>query len=1011
MKKLLLALSLLCFSTSWTLAQRTISGTVTDPTGEPLIGANILAKNTSVGTVTDIDGTFSLDVPEGAEALVVSYTGFQTREVELGTSTVLDIILSEGISLQDVVVVGYSTVQRKDITGSVSSVNTEAIQSLSGIGVENVLQGRTSGVQVISSNGAPGSGIDVRVRGSTSINASNRPLFVIDGVPVLDADLSQVGVGGQGTNTLADLNPNDIESIEVLKDASLASIYGSRAGNGVVLITTKKGKAGRTNINFDGSYGFQEPWKKVELLDADGFREQMEEMYGDPDFGQGSRGGNTNWYDEIFTPGLFEKESAIQNYALSFSGGSEKTRFFASLGYLDNQGIMKGSAYTRYSARLNLDHVASDFFKMGMNLGYNNSRQQRVRNDNNIYGALSVATLWPPTVPIYNDDGSYANAFGWDNPVATVTIYENNVFQDRIIGNIFGEVTFMEGLSFRANLGIDALLFREAVFEPSALQSSPTGTKTESNTRNIRWLTEYTLNYRKRFDRHSVNAVIGAGFQEEKRDVMEAEVNDFPTDNFSGLSAGATPTNISGSFTGDRLNSFFGSLNYSFDDRYILTATFRADGSSRFINNQFGYFPGVSAAWRISNEAFMANSFFNELKLRAGWGITGNNNIGNFTARQLYGGGANYLDQPGIVPTQLGNPDLRWETTTQINVGLDFGILNSRLLFGVDYYIKNTDDLLFNRPIPTTSGFTSVTTNIGKVRNNGVDLSATALLFDNPEGFNWSITVNANYNRNEVLELLDGLPLDAGFASRIAEGQPIGSFYGWVTDGIFQNQAEVDAGPTQPNAAPGDFRYKDISGGSGPDGIPNTEDDLPPDGVINDADRTFIGQGLPDWFGGVNTSLSYKGFELTAFFQFSVGNDIYNNNLEFAEGMHSSLFNTTRRAWEGRWQQEGDNEDFPRAVPNDPNNNRRNSTRNVEDGSYMRLKTMTLAYTFPRNLFNDKVRNLRLYVTGQNLITWTGYSWFDPEVSTFDVTNASPGTDFLTYPQPRALIFGINLGL
>ncbi len=1004
MKKLSLVLLLVVTSMATLLAQRTITGVVIDEQGEALIGATVLVKGTSTGTVTDIDGSYQVEAPAGATTLIFSYTGFQTQEIEIGSSNIIDVTLqTDVVGLEDVIVIGYSPQRRKDVTGSVSSVGGEELESLSGIGVQNALQGRAAGVQVIQSNGAPGSGIDVRVRGSTSISASNRPLFVIDGVPVIDESLSQVGVGGQGTNTLADLNPNDIESIEVLKDASLASIYGSRGGNGVVLITTKKGKAGRTNVTLDASYGLQQAWKKVDLIDTAQYREQMNVLFGNPNALAGGLRGNTDWYDEIF------RTSPLQNYSLGINGGSEKTRFYASLGYLDNQGIMKKSQYTRYSARLNLDHVASDFFSMGMNLGYNNSTQIRVRNDNNIYGALSVATLWPATVPVFNDNGSYGSAFGWDNPVATVTIYDNKVFQDRITGNAYGKLNFTPDLSFKAMLGVDGIQFREAVFEPSALQSSPTGTKTESTTRNIRWLMEYTLTYQKRFGRNSLTALAGFGYQEDKRDNNFAEVNDFPTDNFTGLSAGATPTSIGGGFSGDRLQSYFANVNYSFDDKYILTATFRADGSSRFVNNKFGYFPGISAAWRISSEPFMANGPFDDLKLRAGWGLTGNNAIGNFTARQLYGGGANYITSPGIVPTQLGNPDLRWESTTQINVGLDFALLNSRLSGTVDYYIKNTNDLLLNRPIPTTSGFTTIPENIGEVRNTGVDLSLTGLIFNNPNGFNWSLTVNANYNKNEVLKVFAGQPFDLGFATRIAEGQPIGSFYGWIADGIFQNQAEVDAHATQPNAAPGDVRFRDISGGAGPDGIPNTPDDLPPDGVINDADRTFIGAGLPDWFGGFTNIFSFKGFELNTFFQFSLGNEIYNNNLEFSERMHS-VFNTTKRAWEGRWQQEGDDEDFPRAVANDPNNNARNSTRIVEDGSYLRLKTATLSYTFPTNAFGDTIRRLRLYVTGQNLLTFTNYSWFDPEVSTFDVTNATPGTDFLTYPQPRAIIFGINLG-
>jgi TonB-linked SusC/RagA family outer membrane protein len=989
---------------SWSFAQRTVTGTVMDDAGEPLIGANVLVKGVAIGTVTDFDGKFSLSVPENLNTLMVSYTGFTTQEIGIAGMSNVEISLSaDVIGLEDVIVVGYSPTKRKDITGAVSSVNSEDMKGEAGVGLEAALRGRAAGVQVFQASGTPGSAMNVRVRGSTSINASNQPLYVIDGVPLISGDFAQVGVGGQTLNALSDINPNDIESIEVLKDASTAAIYGNRAANGVVLITTKKGKAGNTKIEFDGSYGFQEKANTVELMSADQYREQMETLFGSPDALAGGLGGNTDWYDEIF------RTSNIQNYSLSASGGDEKTRFFAGLSYSDNEGIIKKSSFERYSGRLNVDHFASDKLSLGVNIGYNYTKNQRIRNDNNIFGALSVATLWGATVPVFNEDGSYASAFGWDNPVATVNIYENLVTNNRLTGNAFAKYNIFEGLSFKASVGIDALDLREDVYQPSALQSSNNGTAQLGLTRDIRWLTEFTLNYQKRFGRSSLSAVVGAGYQEDQITQTFAQADDFPTDDFSGLTAGATPTTLTGSFTGDRLNSYFGSANFSFDDKYIVSATVRADGSSRFVNDQWGIFPAGSVAWRISSEDFMQGGFFEDLKLRVGYGTTGNNSIGNFTARQLYGGGNNYDDTPGITPTQLGNPDLTWETTTQLNIGVDFAILNSRLSGSIDFYTKNTEDLLLNLPIPTTSGFTTVPRNVGEVQNQGIEFALQATPISSGK-FNWDIALNASYNKNEIVKLFNGQPIDAGFATRLAEGHPIGAFFGFETDGIFQNQGEVEAHATQPNAAPGDYRFKDISGGPGADGILGTADDLEPDGVINDNDRTFIGQGLPDWTGGLSNTWSYGGLELSAFLQFTLGNDIYNNNLEFSEGMHS-VFNTTKRAWEGRWQNEGDDEDFPRAVGGDPNNNRRNSTRNVENGSFLRLKTASLSYVVPQNvLASTGIDKLRIYVTGTNLLTFTEYSWFDPEVSTFGESNTAPGTDFLTFPQARSVVFGVNVG-
>ncbi|MCB0628299.1 MAG: TonB-dependent receptor [Saprospiraceae bacterium] len=1006
MKRLSLVLMLVFTGIGALLAQRTITGQVSDENGEGLIGATVLVKGTTVGTVTDIDGNYTVQVPADANTLVFSYTGFVSQEIELGAANTLDVTMTtDVIGLEDVVVVGYSTQRKKDITGSVSSVSGDDIGTEAGVGLQTALRGRAAGVQVFQASGTPGAAINVRVRGSTSINASNQPLFVIDGVPLIQGNFQQVGVGGQTLNALADLNPNDIESIEVLKDASTAAIYGNRAANGVVLITTKKGSAGRTKLNFDASYGTSEPIRLVELMSAEQYMEQMNVLFGDPNALAGGMGGNTDWYGEVF------RNAPVQNYNLSASGGDAKTRFYAGLTYGDEQGIVKNTRFQRYSGRLNLDHVASDKLTLGVTMGYNYSKNRRVRNDNNIFGAVSVATLWPATVPVYNDNGSFASAFGWDNPLATVTLYDNLVTTNRLTSTFFARYELLEGLTFQAKVGVDALDMREDVHQPSALQSSNNGTVQLGQTRDNRWLTEFTLNFNKYFGKSSLTALVGAGYQEDQVRQDFSQVDDFPTDDFRGLTAGATPTSITGSFTGDRLDSYFANVNYAFDDKYILTATFRADGSTRFINDKWGYFPGASVAWRLSSEPFLSGSGIDDLKLRVGWGITGNNSVGNFAARQLIGGGNNYADLPGIAPTQLGNPDLSWETTSQLNIGLDFAILKSRLSGSIDVYDKNTTDLLLNRPIPTTSGFTSVTENIGEVSNKGVELSLTILPVVNPgNGFNWELTGNVSFNKNEIVKLYQGTPIDVGFATRLAEGHPIGAFFGHVTDGIFQNQAEVEAHATQPGAAPGDFRYLDISGGPGPDGILGTADDLPPDGVINDNDRTFIGQGLPDWVGGLTNIFSFKGLELNTFFQFTLGNDIYNNNLEFSEGMHS-VFNTTKRAWEGRWQQEGDDEDFPRAVANDPNNNRRNSTRNVENGSFLRLKTASLSYTFPKSFLDGvNMQSLRVYVSGTNLITVTDYSWFDPEVSTFGESNTAPGTDFLTMPQGRTISFGINVG-
>ncbi|MCB0637199.1 MAG: SusC/RagA family TonB-linked outer membrane protein, partial [Lewinella sp.] len=443
---------------------------------------------------------------------------------------------------------------------------------------------------------------------------------------------------------------------------------------------------------------------------------------------------------------------------------------------------------------------------------------------------------------------------------------------------------------------------------------------------------------------------------------------------------------------GDVLHSYLANVNLSFNNIAFVTASVRADGSSRFVNDRWGIFPGMSAGVNLSNMAFMKGGFFDLLKLRASFGVTGNNNIGNFATRQLFGGGSAYLTTPGIAPTQIGNPDLVWETTAQYDVGVDAAFLDNKVAATLEFYVKNTNDLILNRPIPTTSGFTSVPENIGQIRNTGVDLSLTFAPYQGE--FSWATTIFAGYLHNEVVKLYNNTPIDSVFGTRTAEGQPLGAFFGYVSDGLFQNQAEIEAHATQPGAAPGDIRFVDLNG----------------DGAINDEDRDFIGKPLPTWAGGIDNKLGYKGLELSFFFQFSLGNDILNNNTAFAEGVNG-FFAPTQRIWDGAWRMEGDDEDFPRIAAGDPNNNRRDSDRFVEDASYVRLKTAQLAYNFPSELFGRSgVRSLRLYVQGTNLLTWTNYSWLDPEVSTFGGQNVTLGTDFLTVPQARTVVFGVNLG-
>jgi len=984
MKKLSLVVGLVLFGLASMFAQRAITGSVIDEQGEALIGATILVKGTSVGTVTDIDGKYSLNVPAEGKAIVISYTGFSTQEIELGATNVVDVTLeSDVIGLDDVVVIGYAPVKRKNLTGSVQSIDGATVAAEAGATVQSGIR-RAAGVIVQQSSGAPGSGYNIRVRGATSITASNEPLFVVDGIPVVAQSFLQSGLGGQETNALADINPSEIESIEVLKDASTTAIYGSRAANGVVLITTKRGSAGKTKVDLNASYGYNEPIKTIPVVNNAQYREYITGIFGTDQL-PWVTDADSDWQDLILNT------NPIQQYGASIRGGDAKTKFFIGTNYDDNQGTLNGTQFTRYSARLNLDHQISDRFKTSMNLGYTRSINKLIQNDNNIYGAISTAILLPPTLPIRTESGAYGSAFGLENPVAATEEYEHYIRSNRIIGNVEATYFLTDNLSVAAKFGLDGNSNQESVFTPSVMQQSANGGIAEGASNYNRMIQEYRLGYSNQFGTTSLSAIAAAIYQRDDFRSTYFATNDLPTNGFPSAGSAANPETVTGDLTGDALHSYLANANLSFNNMVFVSASVRADGSSRFVNDRWGVFPGISAGVNLSNTDLMSGGLFDLFKVRASYGVTGNNNIGNFTTRQLYGGGATYITTPGIVPTQIGNPDLVWETTSQFDIGLDLALLDNKIGATVEFYVKNTTDLILNRPVPTTSGFTTVPQNIGDMRNTGVDLSLTFAPYQGD--FNWTTTVTAGFLVNEVVTVFNKQPLDFGFATRIEEGQPLGSFYGWVTDGIFQNQADVEAHATQPGAAPGDIRFKDLNN----------------DGVINDGDRDFIGQALPDVAGGIDNRFSYKGFDLNVFFQFSIGNDILNNNLAFAEGLNS-VFAPTVRAFEGAWRQEGDGNVFPRIVNGDPNGNRRDSDRFVEDGSFVRLKTAQFGYNFPSGVLGKNVRSLRLYVQATNLITWTNYSWLDPEVSTFGDQNVSLGTDFLTAPQPRTVQFGLNVG-
>ncbi|AMM50100.1 hypothetical protein TH61_01400 [Rufibacter sp. DG15C] len=1033
MKRLLLILlvfiNMLSFSA---MAQdRTISGRVTSSAdGSALPGVSVVVKGTTNGTSTDADGRYTLSV-SGTPVLVFSYLGFNTREVTAGSGSNLDVTLAEGSrSLNEVVVIGYGTQERREVTGATTQVTAAAIENVPVAGVDQALQGRAAGVQISQNSGTPGGGVTVRVRGSSSISASNQPLYVIDGVPMTTGDYSQLDFGGQSINALSDLSPSDIESMDILKDASAAAIYGSRAANGVILITTKRGKANKTTINLNAYTGIQNMWKKPSYLNAADYLQVMREAFindgylgeDDPwtatDFGNFYYGGfdfdpegvDTDWMDQVTV-----KDARISNYELSASGGDAKTRYYVSGNYFDQKGIIIGSGYERYSGRLNLDHSYSDKLSFSAGVQLSLSENQRIVSDNTVIGPFANSLAASPVFPVYYEDGTYTypNYF-YTNPVAEGRENDNESKNLRAIGNISARYTILPKLNLNLKAGADVLNLSERSYTgdnfPGSVGIATQGSATKTTTLVSKRLLEATADYRWDFGTNSyVNLLAGTSAEENDIDRTFVTGQGFPSERFRYLSSATSVNSGSNSITPYALLSYFGRANFNISDRYLLGLNFRADGSTRFgENNRYGYFPSVSVGWRVLEESFMPEvAALSELKLRASYGITGNQEIGDFTFLGLFGAGG-YANRPGIAFSQIENPDLKWEETKQFNIGADLGLFSNRVNLAIDYYIKTTDDLLYNRPIPTQNGLRSYSSNIGSVENKGLEFTLSTVNFtsDN-KGFTWNTDFNLSFNRNKVLELYQGQDIFYGFGGNslvLREGEPIGTFYGFKTNGIFSTtQQVIDAG-----------RYVDANGDDNIDTQAGDVNfvDINEDGEITDDDLTILGNAQPDFVGGLTNTFSYKGLDLTAFFQFSVGNDIANPAMQYQQHL-GAYDDNMRDIVLDRWKKEGDVTNTPRATYLDENgNNRSNQDRFIYDGSYARLKNLMLGYTLPGTLTQRaKIRSVRIFAQAQNLITFTDYPGFDPEVNFAGTSNTTIGVDFYTFPQSRTFTFGVNIGL
>ncbi|MCC7466074.1 MAG: TonB-dependent receptor [Saprospiraceae bacterium] len=951
-----------------------VVGKVVDVAGEPLIGVTVIEKGTSNGVITDVDGAFSIKIPSNA-IMMIHYTGYASQEIPVNGQTVFNIVLDEDIqTLEQVVVVGYGTQKKKDLTTAVVVVGEKEIRDRPMVSAAEALQGKAAGVQVVQPSGKPGNDIAVRVRGATSVIAGNEPLYVVDGVPTTD---------------IRGLNPADIESMSVLKDASSSAIYGARAANGVVLITTKRGKEGVSGVRFSAYSGFSDIRKTVETLTTKQYRSLLEEL--NPGSWDPTWTGYTDWQEEAFGYG---KNQAVQ---LAFSGGNDKTRYMLSTNYLNNEGIVKPARFDRYSVRLNLDNQATKWLKIGSSVNVLRSRTKDTPDNasSGRGGVIMSALNPPPFLSIYKNDGSgqYAtNPFqpSWENPIAYMFGPDQQTTDTRIFGNIQAEADIFKGFSLKTNIGADMNAHQwDYYLDPfrTNFGRNQNGLGQADKANSSIWLWENTASYRTSIGRNNLSFLAGSSTQQSRWSNSFISGNDFPADVSVKTLNAANSVSASTDVQEWALASFFGRVQYDFDSRYLFTATLRRDGSSKLAHH-WGTMPSFSAGWRISSEPFMQDlDFINDMKIRAGWGKNGNQEgISNYARYGLISyyrrAATNPLSGPAAVQTTYGNPDLRWETTTQTNVGIDLSMYNGRVVFVADAYLKKTDDVLLNVQLSNSLPITSIQTNAGAIENKGLDFSLSTV--NTVKKLRWQTEFNISLNRNKVTRLdytsvyyFGRIYSNNQEVAIVKEGLPLGSFFGYVADGV--------------NPETGDMNYRDVNG----------------NGIFDPGDRTIIGNGNPDFIFGLTNTFNWKRFDLNFFFQGSYGNDVYNATRIDLEGMFDSKNQST--AVLRRWTPDNRNTDIPRAVGNGNVDNVRNSTRFVEDGSYIRLKAITLTYNFnPKWFGKSGIRNLSVYATGQNLLTFTNYSGFDPEVNAFGLSATELGVDYGTYPQARTLTFGVN---
>jgi TonB-linked SusC/RagA family outer membrane protein len=995
-----------------------ISGRITDSDIKPMTGVNVAEKGTINGTISDIEGKFSIIVASANSILVFSSIGYITQEITVGSQTAINVSLAENaIDLEEVVVVGYGTQKKRDLTGAISSIKAENLLKVSTNSFTSAIQGIVPGVFITQTTGAPGGSSSVRIRG-VGTTGGNEPLYVIDGFP-LGGESMSIGRSTDNINGLSIINPNDIESIEILKDASAAAIYGSRAANGVIIITTKRGKTGRAQTNLKISTGFQQLWRSPKFLNAEEFATMANELYNNsgmtpnPEWADpASFGKGTNWIDQVF------RNAPMQNYDFSTRGGTEKLKTAVSLSYIDQQGTLIETDYKRYTGRFSADLEANDKLKFGGSLAFTYTQAKGQQNQSLNLGIFNLAQQFYPTLsPDENVTGSSAYyTTQADNPVLRAKSMDNQLRNSRVFGNFFGEYEIISNLKFKTNLGLDGTNNRNSSWEPKVDRGYYRNLQAylgETLSQGLTWLIENTLSYSREFGKHKFSTVIGQTAQKSNSNWISATGISFLNEQLRVINGSQVNLRQAGGSNSNYvLASYLGRINYAYKDKYLISASIRRDGSSNFgPNNKWGSFPAVSLGWNISEEGFLINNkFIDQLKIRGSWGQLGNDAIGAYgylstirvgTTGDNYVLGSNSDIIIGVDMLRPGNPDLKWETSEQIDIGIDASFLKGKLYLTSDYYIKNTKDMLINLPVSVEAGFrTAPSINAGKVQNKGLEF---LLGYRNNFGdLNFDISGNITTLKNEVKSLGVGTPITGpsvsftGLGSYTEVGQPIGYFRGYIVDGIYQTNEEVNTS-LQPNAVAGDFKFRDING----------------DNQLTDADKVKLGKPWPDIMYGMNLTLKYKGFDLDMMLQGVAGNEILNAckygtyPMKYFSG--AGVVNASVNILD-RWTPGSGRNEIPQLKYVDANGNYANSSSfYVEKGDYMRIRNIVLGYNIPFNIINKmKVfQNIKVYVSVQNLYTITRYSGFDPEIGS---TNPlQEGIDNGIYPVPRTFMAGINV--